>query len=199
MNKWKEDEIELLETFLEAGYTHAEIARELDRTQQSVSHKSSRLGIKTPIKLRKTHDEYVAELAIKCPTMKVLETYMGDNKKILHECLICEAQYKCIPSDKLQGHACKFCNPIYKINNDIPGITYLVYFSDIDIYKIGVTSKTTRERNSYQNLKYEVILEHHFDTGREALDLERQWLVNVSQYKINTHLLTSGNTETFRL
>ena len=30
------------------------------------------------------------------------------------------------------------------------------------------------------------------------MDLESKWLKNVQEYKINTGLLKSGNTETFR-
>ena len=85
------------------------------------------------------------------------------------------------------------------INNRQPGITYLVYFPKLNVYKIGATSKTTEQRNNIQKLQYEIILEHKFSTGIEAMQLEKEWLENVKEFKVNTGLLNCGNTETFRL
>ena len=174
-----------------------EIAKKLDRSHRSVAHKAICLGlISNNVKPQKTHDQYVAELAEKCPSMKVIEPYNGDGVAILHKCLICDIQSKYIPTDRLQGNACRFC---HGINQDLPGITYLVYFPKINLYKVGVTGKTTQERNSSQGYEYEIILEHKFDTGREALQFEEHWLDNIKEHKFNTGLLNNGgNTETFR-
>ena len=80
-----------------------------------------------------------------------------------------------------------------------PGITYLVYFPKIDIYKVGVTGVGTKERNNQQVLDYQIILERYFDTCGDAFILEQKWLENIQEYKINTGKLNTGNTETFRL
>ena len=202
--KWTTDELELLHAFVEAEYTHKEIAQELGRTRDSIKQKTNRMNIKSfHPQGKKSHKWYVAELAKKCPTMKVLEPYRGSDTKILHECLECGTQYSCRPSSKLRGHSCKFCgrknNDGGKIDPNNPGITYLVYFYGIDVYKIGITAQTTKIRNKGQGQKYEIILEHHFDTGTEAMQLEEEWLENVKPYKLNTGLLKNGgNTETFR-
>ena len=84
------------------------------------------------------------------------------------------------------------------LDPDAPGITYLVDFYEINVIKPGVTGQTTDIRNSKQGQKYKIILEHHFDTGREAMQLEQEWLLNTKHLQLNTGLLKSGNTETFR-
>ena len=69
---------------------------------------------------------------------------------------------------------------------------------NIKLFKIGITSRTTVQRNNDQDQKYEIILELHFDTGREAMIKEQEWLETTKHLQVNTGLLKSGNTETFR-
>ena len=256
---WQEDEIELLRAFIETGYTHKEIANELDRTLNSVRLKASKLKFKSKNSVLKTHEQYVKELSIKNPTIIVLEEYKGGNTNILHQCLICYKDSMCTPSHKLEGIACKFCagkllktheqyvldlakkcstmivleqyintytailhkclicgeesicKPRDKLSGKAcvycknkgfnwvsPATTYLIDFYTINVIKPGVTRKTIKQRYKEEPLPYEIILEHHFDTGREALDLEELWLENTKHLQINTGLLRSGNTETFR-
>ena len=60
--------------------------------------------------------------------------------------------------------------------------------------KMGITKDNWNEM-----VKYEIIFERHFDTGREAMQLEKQWLENTKHLRVNTGLLKKrGNTETFR-
>ena len=47
--------------------------------------------------------------------------------------------------------------------------------------------------------KYELILERYFNLGSEAVKLEKLWLSNIHYLKVNTGLLRTGNTETFRI
>ena len=196
------DEIELLIAFIEAGYTHREIANELDRTRTSISHKAERLNLKSKNKNLKTHEQYVAELAIKNPSIIALERYIDSHTPILHKCLVCENESMCKPYSKLAGHTCRPCvaknNTGGEIDPDEPAIVYLVDFYEIDIIKPGVTGRTTEIRNNEQCLAYEIIFERHFDTGREAMVLEELWLKNTKHLQVNTGLLKSGNTETFR-
>ena len=42
MNKWTEEEIELLTLFIKMRYTHKEIAQELGRTEDAISKRCSR-------------------------------------------------------------------------------------------------------------------------------------------------------------
>ena len=146
----------------------------------------------------KTNDQYVSELKEKCSSMKVLETYISNRVPILHRCNKCKAEYKVMPESKLKGYACKVCSPLYGIRHEEPGILYLVYFYDIDLYKYGITNYTTEKRLKYIGYEYNLIFERNYIFGIDALYQEHQWSKNVQHLKVNTGLLKSGNTETFR-
>ena len=154
----------------------------------------------------KSNSEYDKELIKYNPQFIRIEDYLGTNIPILHKCLKCNIIYKVSPHAKLKGTQCKYCgtNSGNKIGsgyipNYMSGFVYLVYIKKYDLYKIGVTSKTTKERMiDNKILEYEVILERQFNNGTDCMKLEKEWLSNIEEYKINTGLLKSGNTETFR-
>lgn len=58
---------------------------------------------------KKTHDEYVTELAIKNPTVEVIGTYVNAKTKIMHHCLIHDVYWLAAPDDILHGSGCKEC------------------------------------------------------------------------------------------
>lgn len=58
---------------------------------------------------RKTHEEYVAELAIKNPDVEVVEEYVDAKTKILHHCLKHDIYWKSLPSNVLAGKGCSKC------------------------------------------------------------------------------------------
>lgn len=58
---------------------------------------------------RKTHEEYVAELAIKNPTVEVVGEYVDSYTKILHHCLIHDVYWDVLPPNALKGKGCKEC------------------------------------------------------------------------------------------
>lgn len=58
---------------------------------------------------RKTHEEYVAELAIKNPTVEVVGKYVDSYTKILHHCLIHDVYWDVLPPNALKGKGCKEC------------------------------------------------------------------------------------------
>lgn len=58
---------------------------------------------------KKTHEEYVAELAIKNPTVEVVEEYVDAKTKIIHHCLIHDVYWKVLPGNALAGKGCKEC------------------------------------------------------------------------------------------
>ena len=59
---------------------------------------------------KKTHEEYVAELAIKNPNLEVLENYINSTTKIMHRCLKHNICWKTIPSRALRGIGCEKCH-----------------------------------------------------------------------------------------
>ena len=58
---------------------------------------------------RKTHEEYIKELAVKNPTLEVIGKYAGAKTKILHHCLIHDVYWDMQPTNALQGCGCKKC------------------------------------------------------------------------------------------
>lgn len=58
---------------------------------------------------RKTHEEYIKELAVKNPTLEVIGKYAGAKTKILHHCLIHDIYWDMQPTNALQGCGCKKC------------------------------------------------------------------------------------------
>lgn len=58
---------------------------------------------------KKTHEEYVAELAIKNPTVEVVGTYIDAKTKITHHCLVHDVYWDALPGNVLRGKGCKEC------------------------------------------------------------------------------------------
>lgn len=58
---------------------------------------------------KKTHEEYVAELEIKNPDVKVIGQYAGSEVKIMHQCLKHDIYWETKPNNVLQGKGCKEC------------------------------------------------------------------------------------------
>ena len=201
---WTEDEIEFLKIMIDQQWLYKDIANELDRSRDSIEQKCNRLNISNDFKnTLKTTEKYKEELKIKCPTMICLEEYKGKHISLNHKCLICGIVYKCYPSTKLQGHGCKYC--MYNSTGGFPihkeGILYLVYIPKFDLYKFGITSRTVQKRMRDNKLKisdYTLILQLNFVKGIDAVELEAYWKANLKGYLLNTGLLKTGNTETFR-
>lgn len=60
-------------------------------------------------KKKKTHDEYVFELAIKNPNIEAASEYVDANTKILHKCKICGHKWYATPNALLHGNGCPMC------------------------------------------------------------------------------------------
>ena len=58
---------------------------------------------------KKTHEEYVDELAIKNPNVEVIGQYINANTKIKHHCLIHDVIWEITPNNSLRGDGCKQC------------------------------------------------------------------------------------------
>lgn len=58
---------------------------------------------------KKTHEEYVAELAVKNPTIEVVGKYVDAKTKIRHHCLIHDVYWDVLSSNALKGKGCKEC------------------------------------------------------------------------------------------
>ena len=58
---------------------------------------------------KKTHEEYVVELAEKNPNVEVVEQYISTNTPILHRCLAHCVLWKTTPGRVLRGAGCEEC------------------------------------------------------------------------------------------
>lgn len=58
---------------------------------------------------KKTHEEYVTELAIKNPNVEVVESYKGARVSILHRCKIHNITWLAPPTNILRGCGCYIC------------------------------------------------------------------------------------------
>lgn len=58
---------------------------------------------------KKTHEEYVAELAEKNPMVEAIEQYIDAKTSIFHLCKIHDVQWKTSPTNVLAGHGCFMC------------------------------------------------------------------------------------------
>ena len=58
---------------------------------------------------RKTHEQFVGELAEKNPDVEVLGNYKNTNAKILVRCKICDYEWNATPNNLLQGYGCRKC------------------------------------------------------------------------------------------
>lgn len=63
---------------------------------------------------RRTHEQYVEDVAQKNPNIEVLETYVNIQTKILHMCKICGHKWLVIPNAVLRGSGCPMCNNLMK-------------------------------------------------------------------------------------
>lgn len=58
---------------------------------------------------RKTHDEFVNEVAIKNPTNEILSEYKNQKIKVLSKCRICGYERYIFPQSLLRGKSCPVC------------------------------------------------------------------------------------------
>lgn len=67
---------------------------------------------------RKTHEEYVKEVALKNKNIEVVGKYSEANKKITHRCLIDGYEWDVTPHNVLRGRGCPKCSNHIKRTNE---------------------------------------------------------------------------------
>ena len=190
---WEEEEIEFLKEFYptEGPALCAEV---LDRTCSSIKRKTNRLGLKLidAYKDRRlSHEEYVSTVG---DDYEVLESYINNRTKILHKHKLCGYEWKAFPNNIKQNRSCPKCFKGFNIEE--PSSVYLAYFPILGLHKVGVTNNWERRKHEF-GYEAELILKLDYDKAYEALEKEKEWLSNLSDYMLNTGELKAGNTETF--
>ena len=64
---------------------------------------------KTGLKSRKTNEQFIAEMREINPNIKILTSYVTNDKKVLCKCLIDGFEWEGVPHVLLQGHGCPEC------------------------------------------------------------------------------------------
>lgn len=62
---------------------------------------------------KKSHEQYIKELADKNPNIQAIETYVNANTNIMHRCIVCGYEWMARPSHLLHGLGCPSCNGSY--------------------------------------------------------------------------------------
>lgn len=106
------------------------------------------------------------------------------------------------PSYHLGGSNCQECAKILaqlQFNPIKPTTLYFVYFPDFDVYKVGITNRSVKERFGTQpKLKVTILQEHLYPTGYDAWKVEQKIIKDNLQYKYDgPPILYAGNSELF--
>ncbi len=114
-------------------------------------------------------------------------------------CVKCAKGFWQLPAVHLQGSGCVTCANHGGFDPSQPGILY--YFKDItnNLFKIGITNRTVKERFSGKNKIIEEIKEWYFAKGADALELEQFLHSELSKQRYdNPNFYGNGSTEFFR-
>lgn len=88
---------------------------------------------------KKTHEEYVAEVAIKNPNIEVVDVYIDAKTKIKHKCLIDGYEWDAKPNNILSGKGCPKCGGTMKKTHE----EYIKELSVINPYILVIGTYTT--------------------------------------------------------
>ena len=141
----------------------------------------------------KTNKIFVKEMYGINKNILILGNYINNSTNIKVMCLIDGYTWEASPNNLLKRKGCPNC----VISNERDTKTYLLYFPELNLYKIGISSNIPRRQKDL-GIKSELIFYINSKTRYDSKKLEQQWLTNISHLKTNTGKLTSGNTETFK-
>jgi len=194
-NIWSKDEIIFLIECLEAGWLYREIGKEINRSSDSIYFKLQSLNLASKNNKVLTND--IVDNRLKNRDIELVDNYITNKIHIKFKCLQCNNIWKAKPDNVLNKHSgCPKCTK-YGFKENKASVTYLIYFKELDLYKIGITNNFKRRLTEF-GYKPEIIFIRKFELGIDAKNLESQWLYNIMEYKVNTNKLLTGNTETFR-
>lgn len=163
----------LVENYAEHGPNYC--SEKLNRMREAVKSKASRLGIALTRPTDWTKEE----------VQFLTDNYSNNGPVYCAEKL--SRTYRSV-----QSKACKLglqANTRYDSK-----IIYVVYFSDLFLYKVGITNNVEYRIKQFGHLCV-ILKTEECETPQEAAELERDLLKSVTL--INTGYLNSGNTETF--
>lgn len=191
---WSEEDVTLLKThYKDKGAAFC--ASSLNRTNRAVRDKARKLGIQSNrSRLAKNRELQKGEYSntLKNSPYTALEPYINNKTKILHR-HICGYEWLVTP-DVIKS--IKNC-PVCSLSRDFQdSYLYVVYFNTLSLFKIGITNNWQRRSNEFGETPT-LISSEKMNSREEALEVEAFLLDKVEDFKYNSGLLLSGNTETF--
>jgi len=142
-------------------------------------------------------DKYKSELP---ETILLLEDYKGSATPIKHRHVVCGHEWDASPNNILKGTGCPICcgkgfNPL------AAGYLYFVEFTnDNEVYfKVGITNNINlkdRFEKDWSTFNMREVWKKYYQIGQDARNKEKEILQTYSEFKFNTRVLKSGNTET---
>ena len=166
----------------------AALAKDLGKTKSSITSKAYSLGA---VFDRKEHNAREALEKLKDTEYKLLE-YKPNGKSLVRH-IPCGHEWWVRVANLAYYVGCPNCSR----GNWNRKTFYLLFFPELNVYKVGITSNLNRRRKRFGETS-EVIDTIVFETSEECISYESAALKKVEPYKHNTGGLTSGNTETFR-
>ena len=123
---------------------------------------------------------------------RLLEPAPPKGKKTLVKHITCGHEWKVLLPGLKSYAGCPNCSK----GNWHRKIFYLIFFPELNLYKIGICMKLDKRRGQY-NYDSEVIQSIAFSTPEECAEYERDLKEKLKPYMYDSGLLYSGNTETF--
>lgn len=151
---------------------------------------------------KKTTEEYIKNIASKSINYIPIEEYKGTHIPILHRCPSGH-EWLVRPSHILLGKGCPSC-ATYRMDPESPAILYYIKinYNNIYYYKIGITSRTIKDRfRDESEIEIYELYSHLFNKAKEALEIEQSILNEFAEHRVGicNILKSGGNTELFNV
>ena len=131
--------------------------------------------------------------------------YIDQDTPIVAFCNIHQEYFQRTPHSILKGYACPKCGEEKKDYSkrrklQEPALLYFIYFIELGLYKLGVTTTTVSRRYSAEPKIFNIIFAAAIPTAEYAYNLEEYLLKKYKEYKYTgPSALKSGNTECFTI
>ena len=142
------------------------------------------------IKNKRSIESWKEELSLKAPHITMVNHGNSDSnlEKCTLECKHHGTFISKLADIKSQKYICPLCAQDHNSwggrfrRTDVPGILYFIHIPELNLWKLGVTSKSTQLRLGQLEYEYSILWEHKFPTLKEAYEKESYLF---SKYKEN--------------
>jgi very-short-patch-repair endonuclease len=127
------------------------------------------------VRSKKTYEERLKEAN---PNIINLEPFVNRRTSILHKCLVCDYEWKCVPDSRLRGNGCPQCSQQKLVSS---------YENDLFNY-IQTFYKNEIIRNSRKILENKQELDFYFPDLKIAIEIDGNYWHNYEKKGIQYHL-----------